>query len=127
MHLLSILFGFSIPGAYAQVLPTVGASNPGVRSMWATVCTVFPFCGVGVNAPVLVSLKIIGFLLTMIGGACVAVLVYAGIRITISRGNEEGLSEGKKVAMYALLGLALATVADAVVFYAIYLVNLAAT
>lgn len=125
MSLLHFLLGF-IPTAYAQVLTSIGTASPGVSGMWEAVCSTVPFCGVGRNAPLVLGLKIINFLLMMIGGTAVAVIIYAGIKLIISRGNDEGLTEAKKIAGYAAAGLILATVADAVVNYAIYLVNIAA-
>ena len=86
-----------------------------------------PFCSVGTGAPALLFLKISGFLLMMIGGVAVAALIYAGIKIILSRGQDEGMSEGKKIAMYALLGLVLAIIADALVLYVVQLVNVAAS
>lgn len=126
MKLLLSLLG--IPAAYAgSVLTGVGSANTGVAAMWLEICSVMPFCAVGTNAPLLVGLKLSFAILMFIGGAAVAVLIYAGIRIIISRGNDEGLSEAKKIATYAVLGIALAILADAIVLYAIGLVNLAAS
>ncbi|OGJ56099.1 hypothetical protein A2706_02120 [Candidatus Peribacteria bacterium RIFCSPHIGHO2_01_FULL_51_35] len=127
MHALLSLIGSLISVAHAQVLQNVGTANPGVASMWATVCSTVPFCSVGTGAPALLFLKISGFLLMMIGGVAVAALIYAGIKIILSRGQDEGMSEGKKIAMYALLGLVLAIIADALVLYVVQLVNVAAS
>lgn len=126
MKLLLSIIG--IPTAYAaSVLTGVGSADPGVAAMWSEICSVMPFCTVGTSAPLLVTLKLTGVILLFIGAAAVAMFIYAGIRIIISRGNEEGLGEAKKIAMYAALGIALAILADAIVYYAIGLVNLAAT
>ena len=126
MHTLLSFIGRFASVAHAQVLQNVGTANPGVSSMWKTICATMPFCSIGTGAPALLFLKITGFLLVMIGGVAAAALIYAGIRIIMSRGQDEGMSEGKKIATYALLGLVLAIIADAVVLYAVQLVNIAA-
>ena len=103
MKLLLTLIG--IPTAYAgAVLKGVGTANAGVATMWNEICSVMPFCDVGTNAPAFIALKLMGFILTFIGGAAVAVLIYAGIRIITSRGNEEGLTEAKKIVDDAYCG-----------------------
>lgn len=126
MNSFRFLIGFLIPSASAQVVSNIGNSNQGVKSMWQTVCATVPFCGVGRNAPALIYTKVTHVLLLFIGGVAVAVLIYAGIKLTISRGNDEGITDAKKIAMYAIGGLILAAIADAVVLYVIALTNAAA-
>ena len=125
MKLLLALIGIPVASA-GSVLKGVGSANPGVVTMWNEICSVMPFCDIGTAAPVMIGLKLTFSILLFIGGAAVAVLIYAAIRIIISRGNEEGLTEAKKVAIYAGLGIVLAILADAIVLYAIGLVNMAA-
>ncbi len=126
MHFLHAIVGFLIPSAHAQIVSNIGNANPGVAGMWQSVCNTVPFCGVGRGAPKLIYLKVTNVLLLLIGGIAVAVLIYAGIKLTISRGNDEGLTDAKKIATYAAAGLILAVIADAVVLYVITLTNAAA-
>lgn len=103
--------------AHADVLRTLMGSGPGVAGMFGTICN-NAFCQLGSNtgaASVFAVVRAITFFISsIIGGTAVAVMVYAGIKISMSRGNAEGLNEGKKIAMWALLGVAIAIVAPAV-------------
>lgn len=125
-HFLAGAWSFLVPSAEAQVLKDIGDRGPGVEDMWDEICDILPFCEVGRAAPALLSLKISSFLLRMIGGVAVLVLIYAGIRLIASRGNEEDQTEAKKIVLYALLGVVLAIVADVAVNYALSLFAIAA-
>ncbi|MBI3336321.1 hypothetical protein HYZ98_02000 [Candidatus Peregrinibacteria bacterium] len=119
MQILDTIFRLlSVPqAAHADVLRTLMGSGPGVGGMFTTICN-NAFCqlgsGSGSQSVFAVVRAITLFISSIIGGTAVAVLVYAGIKISMSRGNAEGLNEGKKIAMWALLGVAIAIVAPAV-------------
>lgn len=117
MKLLAILTGLLATRAAAATIDTAGTSGPGVSAMWGIITSIFPYAGVGKGALVLIAFKIISFILSLIGGAATVVLIYAGIRLVISHGEEEGVSEAKKTALYALLGVVLALMADLIVFF----------
>lgn len=129
MRFFDVLLGLVIPSVHAggAVLDGVGAGNPGVAKMWDLICDVMPFCSLGTGAPAYFAGRVIGFLLEIIGGLAVAILIYAGIILIASQGNDEKLSEAKKIAMWALLGLVLAIIADAVLNYVISVINAAAS
>ena len=116
--------------AYANVLRTLMGGGPGVMGMFQTICN-NAFCVIGANSGVTsvfaVVRAIIVFISSIIGGTAVAVLVYAGIKISMSQGNAEGLNEGKKIAMWALLGVAIAIVAPAVINWVAGVITAATT
>lgn len=103
--------------AHAEILRTLMGSGPGVVGMFTTICN-NAFCQLGSSsgaASVVAVVRAITFFISsIIGGTAVAVMVYAGIKISMSRGNAEGLNEGKKIAIWALLGVAIAIVAPVV-------------
>jgi hypothetical protein len=103
--------------AHAARLETVGSRNPVIANMWARICSTLPFCTVGANAPAFFGAKIARFVSSTILVLGVAVLIYAGIKIILSQGNEEALNEGKKIGMYALGGIALSILAQAIIRY----------
>lgn len=117
MQLLSILIGTLIQSAHAVTLEQIGSAGPGVSQMWNTIIGTFPHTSAGNGALALIALRIISFVLSLIGGAATAVMIYAGIKMVMSRGQDEGLSEAKKIALYALLGVILALLADVIVFF----------
>jgi hypothetical protein len=103
----------------------VGSSDPSVRAMWTSMKSLFPHTNLGSTALHFFALRIINFILLMIGSVAVAVIIYSAIRIIISRG--ENVDEPKKALMYAALGLALAVVADIVIAFAIMVITAAAS
>jgi|GEM_PF-1380643 hypothetical protein len=128
MSLMRVILSLFVPTAHAVTIDTAGtALGPGVATMWAMICSTLPFCSVGTGAPALLALKVTSLLLRLIGGVAVGVIIYAGIRLIIARGGEEGRTEAKKIVMYAVLGLILALVADALITYAILVITAAAS
>lgn len=117
MRLLLAILDWLVPTAHAVVLQTAGSSNPGVQSMWTTICQTMPFCGVGLLAPGFFGAKLVRFILSIIGGTAVVVIIYGGIKMLLSQGSEEALTEARKIVMYAAAGLILALLANVVIFY----------
>lgn len=103
--------------AHADVLRTLMGQGPGIAGMFNTICN-NAFCQLGAGsgtASVFAVVRAITlFISSIIGGTAVAALVYAGIRISMSRGNAEGINEAKKIAIWALVGVTLAIAAPAV-------------
>ncbi len=127
MPFLSALLGSLgslVPRAFARNLETLGSGSPGIDAMWGMIDAVFPHTNIGGNGLAFVLLRITDFILKTIGGLAVVMLIYAGIRMIA--GREEGLAEGKKIALYAVLGLIAAMCADAVVVYGRVLIQAAA-
>jgi hypothetical protein len=50
--------------------------------------------------------RILGFLLSGLGGLTLLMFVYGGLQWLVAEGNEEKISKAKKTLMYAILGLA---------------------
>jgi hypothetical protein len=101
----------------AAIDKIVNNPGPGTQTMWQQICQTLPFCAVGKNAPMFVATKVGSFIAEVIGGAAVLVILYAAIRLVSARGGEEGVSESKKILLYAVIGLILAIISDAVVYY----------
>ena len=62
---------------------------------------------------------IINIMLFVIGIACVIMIVYGGIRYTISRGEPEAVKSAKNTILYAIVGLVIAILAYAIVNFVI--------
>jgi hypothetical protein len=119
--LLQWLVSFVLPAAQAKNIETLGVGAPGIAPMWQVIKATFPHTNVGAGGVTFLALKIIDFILKSIGALAVIMIIYAGIRM-IAQG-EEGLTEGKKIIMYAVIGLIAALCADAVVIFAQVLVS----
>lgn len=115
--ILSLLHRWLIPEAEAVVLNQAGQQNPGVQSMWRTICQTLPFCNVGFNAPGLFVAKLIAFIFSIFGGVAVLVIIYAGIKMLLSQGNDEALTDARKIILYAAVGIILALLANGIVYY----------
>lgn len=123
MSFLHSIIDYLVPAAHAVVLNNAGTWSPnggfnqGVISMWTTICSTLPFCNVGANAPVFFLAKVIRFIFLAIGGVAVCVIIYAGITLVTSQGSDEVWTEAKKIISYALGGIVLAILGNAVVTY----------
>lgn len=58
---------------------------------------------------------IVNVLLYIVGAASVIMLIYGGIRYTISGGNEKQISGAKNTIMYAIIGLVISFLAFAII------------
>ena len=76
-----------------------------------------PGCGAGAAFVAQLSLRVIDILSELIGGAAVIMVIYGGGRIAASAGNEEGRTQGKNIIIAALIGIALAILGEAIVFF----------
>lgn len=115
--MLSTILTWLIPVASAQNLQNVGSANPGVAGMWARICSTLPFCGLGTGATDYFALRILDFLFSIIVVLAIGVLIYAGIRMIVSQGDESAMEEAKKIVIYALGGLVAALIAEALLTY----------
>jgi len=59
--------------------------------------------------------NVINIMLFIIGILCVIMIIYGGIRYTISRGEEKEITGAKNTIMYAIIGLIIAIIAYALV------------
>lgn len=62
---------------------------------------------------------IINTALFLIGAISVVMLIYGGIRYTISAGNTEGVTNAKNTILYAIVGIIIALLAYAIVQFVI--------
>lgn len=103
--------------AHAVWLEGVGRGAPGVDDMWASVRGTLPFGGVGANAPMAVISAVAQFIFALLAGIAICVIMYAGIIMMTSGFNESAVADAKKTIMYALIGLLLAVLAEAIITY----------
>lgn len=117
MHLLSLVIGRFIPQAHAVALQRRGAGAAGVDAMWNMICSVFlQYCNMRpLDAVMFFTQRIVDFIFPLVGIAAVCIIIYAGIRLTISQGNDEGKTEAKKIISHALAGVVLAMIAGGVI------------
>lgn len=121
MHSIFSFLMTLIPKAHA-FLEEIGTAGPGVGSMWSQICGSL-FCTFGGSSGdqtvfALVR-KVTNFTSMVIGGAAVAIVVYAGIRMITAQGKDDQVAEARKMIIYALVGLGLAIIMPAVVSFVI--------
>lgn len=114
LRLLS-LFGLLTPAvAIAQQGPGGG---PGVQSMWATICSTLPFCNLGTGAPAFFAQRALNLIFPLIAISAVVLIIYAGIKIIVANGSDDGVSSAKEILKYALGGLILSILATAIISF----------
>ena len=123
MGLLAILH-WLIPLAHADI-EQLGATDPGVNVMWQVICGTLPFCGGGSLTILGLACKVARFIWMTIGAVAVCFIIYAGIKIVISQGDEGAIGEGKKIVTHAVIGLVLALLAGAAINLLIALAGMA--
>ncbi len=119
--LLQWLATVVLPHAQAKNIETLGVGAPGIAAMWQVITATFPHTDVGEEGVTFLALKIIDFILKSIGALAVLMIIYGGIRIIVQ--GEEGMTEGKKIILYAVIGLIAAIMADAAVIFVQLLVS----
>lgn len=118
--LLTFALRLVVPAALALQLDYVGSADPSVNAMWSQIKTIFPNTSAGQCGMWVLLIKGGVFILEVIGGAAVVVIVYGGIKMATSGGDESKFGEGKKIATYALIGVALAVMTDVIMRYVRY-------
>ncbi|MBI3816251.1 hypothetical protein HY285_01750 [Candidatus Peregrinibacteria bacterium] len=123
--LLSAILRLIATAAHATSLDQLGCgtggSDPSVCRMWQILRGTFPAIpegGGGFESVLYLFSQVATFILHLIGGAAIAVLIYAGIKLTTSAGEPSRLEDAKKIALHAIVGLILALLADVIVLYA---------
>ncbi|PIR48679.1 hypothetical protein COU80_03170 [Candidatus Peregrinibacteria bacterium CG10_big_fil_rev_8_21_14_0_10_55_24] len=109
MYFLIILF--------RAILPVAEASNVFTDK----------FCGIlhggdcssGAGFIAVMSVRVVNFFSTLIGGAAVIAIVYGAFKIVSSAGNDQGRETGKQVITAAVIGLILALSAEAIVQFVV--------
>ena len=54
------------------------------------------------------AMRVIAIISEVIGAAAVIMIIYGGLKIAMSRGNDEGRTQGKNIIIAALVGVVLA-------------------
>lgn len=101
-------------GGRETIRSAVGAA-PGFEGMWDQICSVMICDWNPYQTPWILARKVFIFIFSVIAGVAVCMLIFAGIKMSTSRASEEALGEAKKIAMYALFGLAIAGLAIVIV------------
>ncbi len=120
MFPFSFLIGSFIPSAHAQTLANAGQGGPGVSTMWGHICSILPCVtssGGGSTLIMALSNSVITFIFPVTIVVAVIMVVYAGIRIIMSDGAEDKVSEAKKIILYAALGVILSIMTSAIVAF----------
>ena len=118
MSFLFAVIGLLAPSAHAASLQNLGATNPGVNSMWASICNTLPFCGLGADTlPGFISGRIIMIVQSLITSIAIIMIIYASIQLSTSQLDDGKIEEAKKIIMYALGGIILSLVAGTFLQY----------
>ena len=113
-------FVFALVAVFAPVTPTVNAADCGTASegIQAGLNCANPGDQVPQNlftGSDSVFTTIVNVLLFLIGAISVIMLIYGGIRYTISGGNSANVTAAKNTILYAIIGLIVAFLAYAIV------------
>lgn len=126
MSVLSAIAGMLIPSAHAAAIEQLGVMAPGINAMWNDLQTAFPHTGHGSGGFAFVMLMATNIVLQFIAGIAVLMIIYGGIRMISTVADENGHTEAKKIVQYAVVGLILAMLTDAIVQYTLYVVRMGA-
>jgi len=61
------------------------------------------------------AIRIYNFVLSIVAGVAVCALIWGGIQMLSSQGSEEKLTQARQIVFYALIGLTLAGLTEAIV------------
>lgn len=117
MEFLAFLTGLVVPKAFAATVDQIGAAGAGVAQMWESIRAVFPHTGSAPDAPWVLLDVVLAFVGSLLGGAAVASIIYGGIRLSTSGGDEGRMGEAKKIIAYALIGVILSVSAFSIIWY----------
>jgi hypothetical protein len=117
-----ILIGFLPHKANASWLDSIG-QGAGVQEMWGQIRGTFPWTDTGGQGAALLITKSSTVVLSLIASVGVISVIYGGIRLATSGGDESRYEEAKKIIMYASLGIILAGMAEAIILYAAALIS----
>ena len=101
--LVSALIGFLVPVAHAATSP------------WERYCTIFGACGDGRAFIEDAAGRVAMLALAVVGGGAVIAVIIAGIKMSISAGNDQGREQAKTIIQYAVGGLVLAVASWSIV------------
>lgn len=104
MHLFHTVLGLLIQTAFAQ-------------DVWTQYYAPFGGPGTGVDFINNLAIRSANLVLKMITGGAVLAIMWGGIKMVSSAGNEEGKESAKKILLFATGGLLLAIMSQAVISF----------
>lgn len=102
--LLQLLASYLVPTAHAQ-------------SVWRQYYSIFGGSGSGQGFIVDLAIRAANFFLILLSSGAVLAIMWSGIRMATSAGNEEVKENAKKTIQLALLGAVLAIMAQAIITF----------
>ena len=94
-----------------------GGSNPSINQMWNDATSMLPYRGLGGQGVQLVVGLIVNTVTWFIGVSAVIIILVAALYMVTGAGNEEKIGKGKKLILYAAVGLILAVLTNAIINY----------
>lgn len=126
MNILSSLIGLLVPTAFAQGATKQLSGGEGVAQMWSMICGVLPCSVNGTSGSGLIAYfagRITLFVAALIGIVSVILVIYAGIKMIMSQGNDEGMTQGKTILKTVAVGLLLFVLSAAIVNFVIFFLS----
>lgn len=99
----------SLISVFGQFIPSAKAID------FTKYCAPLGVCGNGEAFFIIFAERAAMMILSLIGGVCVLVVMYGGLRLTASAGNDSARDEAKKAIFTALIGLVFAVMGAAIV------------
>ena len=107
-----------IPTVEAASLQNLGSSNPGVSSMWSSICSTLPFCGLSAaTLPGFIATRVIMIVQSIITSVAIIMIIWASVQLSTSQLDDSKIEEAKKIIMYALIGIVLSMIASTFLQY----------
>lgn len=116
-RLIGTLLGLAAPAAAHGAASQQINSSTDFGGMWGRICTTLPFCDRGVGIIGDIGEAVINTALPVLAAAAIASIVYAGIKMIMSQGDESGYSDAKKIVMTTLVGSFIALAALGIIQY----------
>lgn len=85
------------------------------QSAWQEYYSIFGGSGSGQGFIVDLAIRAANFFLMLVSGGAILAIMWSGLRMTTSAGNEEVKESAKKTIQFALLGAVLAIMAQAII------------
>lgn len=124
MRFLLFLIGLTLPHATQAFGIQQTGGGPGIAGMWGKIAGSNTLPHVGDDIFIVSTSIIINAVRLTIGGAAIAVILYAAIRMITSGGNDQTVQDAwKKTIFFACLGLALTILSDEIMNFIINLVS----
>jgi hypothetical protein len=117
MSMFPLIKFLLLPTAMAAGVDDIGANSPGVGSMWSYIRETFPLSGADTSLPTIIAARIVSLVTSVVGIAAVIAIVYAGILVASAGGDDGKFSQAKTTIMYALVGVAIVMLGQAVLLY----------